>query len=181
MPRRLAALAKPVVRLFLQVAAASRRPLFSRCIIRGAALALLAASPVLADPCKAIPDKGPLPKFLSRGKLFAGPVAYVGDGDSLCVDVGSNSQPEKPTKIGPFSPGASWVEVRLADYYASELAEAGGAQAKAALVRIAKGRVVSCLADHRTYDRVAAVCRLQGVSLGDMMRAAGVREGGRGR
>jgi hypothetical protein len=38
-----------------------------------------------------------------------------------------------------------------------------------------------CVADHQTYDRMSAVCRIGGRSLGDLMRAAGVAEGGRGR
>lgn len=140
----------------------------SRSSVAGIGLALAVALPAHADPCKAIPDRGPLPAYLSRGATFSGSVAYVGDGDSLCVDVAGS---------GP----TGWVEVRLADFYAPELAEAGGAEAKAALVRIAMGRVVYCLADHRTYDRIAARCTLQGVSLGDRMRAAGVGQGGRGR
>jgi hypothetical protein len=54
------------------------------------------AGPALADPCKAIPDRGPAPAWLAPGARFSGPVVYVGDGDSLCVAVG---------------PGASsWVE-----------------------------------------------------------------------
>jgi len=108
-----------------------------------------------------------MPPYLEPGRPFAGPVVYIGDGDSLCVGVGQG-------------PGA-WVEIRLADYYAPELADAGGIEAKATLARIAKGKRVECVAQHRSYDRVVAVCRLQGVSLGDRMRAAGMGEGGRGR
>jgi endonuclease YncB( thermonuclease family) len=131
------------------------------------ALVLLAIStPALADPCKAIPDRGPAPAWLSPGVRFSGPVTYVGDGDSLCVATGA----------GP----ANWVEVRLADFYAPELHAPGGPEAKATLARLAKGRRVDCVADHQTYDRMAAVCRLNGRSLGDLMRAAGVAEGGRG-
>jgi len=76
---------------------------------------------------------------------------------------------------------ASWVEVRLADFYAPELHAPGGAQAKAALQSITRGHTVACRADHQTYDRIAATCRLGGRSLGDLLRAAGVPEGGRGR
>ena len=94
-------------------------------------------------------------------------MAYVGDGDSLCVAMG-------PTPD-------QWVEVRLADFYAPELHEPGGPEAKAALEATAKGRAVSCIADHRSYDRIVAACTLEGVSLGDRMRAAGVAEGWRGR
>lgn len=142
-------------------------PLRVRCLTLAAVLTASLAAPALADPCKAIPDRGPAPGYLSPGSSFSGPVVYIGDGDSLCVAVG-------------LLPSA-WVEVRLADFYAPELHDAGGAEAKAALERIAKGRPVSCVADRRTYDRVAAVCTLRGVSLGDRMRAAGVGEGGRGR
>ncbi len=91
----------------------------------------------------------------------------MGDGDSLCVAVG-------PTQ-------GNWVEVRLADFYAPELAASGGPQAKAELERIAMGRRVECVAQHRSYDRVVAVCTVQDVSLGDRMRAAGASEGGRAR
>lgn len=119
-------------------------------------LAVLIATPALADPCEA-----PLPK---PGQAFAGPVRYVGDGDSLCVD--------GPTGL---------VEVRIADFYAPELHAPGGRQAKAALERIAMGRRVECRAGKRSYDRVVARCTLAGISLGDRMRRAGVQEGGRGR
>lgn len=127
-------------------------------MIKGATFlfALGLATAAHADPCEA-----PLPK---RGAVFAGPVTYVGDGDSLCV--GSS---------------AGWVEVRVADFYAPELHDAGGRQAKAALARIAMGRRVRCVAGKRSYDRVVARCTLKRRSLGDLMRAAGVREGGRGR
>lgn len=57
-------------------------------------LALLAAltttTAAKADPCKAIPDHGPMPSYLHRGAHFSGPVVYVGDGDSLCVAVGQD-------------------------------------------------------------------------------------------
>lgn len=43
------------------------------------------------------------------------------------------------------------------------------------------GKRAMCIADHRTHDRVAAICRIEGRSIGDMMRSAGVREGGNGR
>lgn len=128
---------------------------------------LALAGPALADPCKAIPDRGPAPAWLAHGARFSGPVVYVGDGDSLCIATGQ----------GP----ASWVEVRLADFYAPELHALGGAQAKAALEKVTRGHSVTCRADHQTYDRIAAACRIGQRSLGDLMRAAGVREGGRGR
>jgi hypothetical protein len=42
-------------------------------------------------------------------------------------------------------------------------------------------RRISCTAENRTYDRYAAACTLNGRGLGALLRAAGVREGGRGR
>lgn len=130
-------------------------------------LSLTFASAAMADPCEAIPDRGPMPAYLRPGATFTGPVVYVGDGDSLCVGVG-----QRPT---------GWVEVRIADFYAPELHAPGGEAAKATLVRIAMGKLAVCVAEHRTHDRIAAVCRIGYRSVGDLMRAAGVREGGRGR
>ena len=131
-------------------------------IILAGALVLI-ASPALADPCTAIPDRGPMPSIARSGAIFSGPVVYVGDGDGLCVDV-----------------RGAWLEVRLADYYAPELREPGGAKAKAALSQIALGQTVTCRAGRRSYDRVVAHCSLRGSDLGDLMRGAGVAEGGRG-
>jgi micrococcal nuclease len=95
-------------------------------------LSISAAPAALADPCKAIPDKGPMPAHLKPASTFSGPVSYVGDGDSLCVAIGRSP--------------ADWVEVRIADFYAPELHEPGGRDAKAALERIANGREVECRA-----------------------------------
>jgi len=127
--------------------------------------ALLVSTPALADPCKLIPDTGPMSSWL-RGGTFQGPVSYVGDGDGLCIALGPD-----PSR---------WVEVRLADFYAPELREPGGRQAKATLDRLTAGKVVRCVGQKRSYDRVVAYCTVGGRSLGDLMRAAGVREGGRG-
>ena len=128
--------------------------------------AALLATPAMADPCTAIPDRGPMPSYLSRGATFSGPVTYVGDGDSLCVAVGQ----------GP----ANWVEVRVADFYAPELSAPGGKEAKAALERVAKGKRAVCTAQHRSHDRVVAVCTINGRSVADLMRRAGIAEGGNG-
>lgn len=137
-----------------------------RTLIIAAGLALV-ASVAHADPCKFIPDAGPMPAATRPGNIITGPVVYVGDGDSICVSIGQ----------GP----RSWVEIRIADFYAPELREPGGEQAKAAMTRIAMGRTVRCATGRRTYDRVVATCTLNGTSLGSLMRRAGVREGGRGR
>lgn len=132
-----------------------------------ALLGALAASNVArADPCKAIPDRGPMPPYLYRGAHFSGPVVYVGDGDSLCVAVGQGER--------------NWVEVRLEDFYAPELHSPAGPQAKAALERAAMGQDADCIADHQSYDRVVATCRIGGRSIGDLLRSAGIVEGGNG-
>jgi micrococcal nuclease len=54
-----------------------------------ACVMLLTATAALADPCKAIPAKGPMPSYLFKGATFSGPVTYIGDGDSLCVARGT--------------------------------------------------------------------------------------------
>jgi endonuclease YncB( thermonuclease family) len=128
---------------------------------------LASAAPALADPCRAVPQKGPMPPGLAQGERFSGPVVHVGDGDSLCLAVGPRR-------------GTDWVEVRLADFYAPELKAPGGREARDALKRITAGRQLDCVSRGRSWDRVAADCQVAGRALGDQMRAAGVREGGRG-
>ena len=122
------------------------------------AIVLFPATAV-ADPCEA-----PLPR---AGTSFSGTVRYVGDGDSMCV--GNNGNP------------ATWIEVRVGDFYAPELNGPGGRQAKAALERVAFGKHVQCEAGKKSYDRVIARCSVNGTWVGDLMRRAGVAEGGRGR
>lgn len=121
-------------------------------------LLLLAPSSALADPCTA-----DLP---SPSTQFSGPVRYVGDGDSLC--------------LGPTSDPTTWIEVRLADFYAPELHEAGGQAAKAALAAAVRGVRLDCVAGRRSYDRVVAQCAVRGRPLGDLLRSRGGAEGGRG-
>ena len=121
----------------------------------------------LADPCDLIPERGPMPTEVRSGEVFSGSVVYVGDGDSLCVALGPSQ--------------SQWAEVRLSDFYAPELHDAGGPEAKTTLSRLVEDKQVECVAEHRSYDRVVAVCRLRDQSVGDLMRSAGVPEGGRGR
>lgn len=113
-----------------------------------------AATSAEADPCEA-----PLPR---QGTTFAGPVTYIGDGDSLCITT-----------------PAGQIEVRLADFNAPELQEPGGREARETLRRLVMGRRAVCRAGRRSYDRVVARCEVGGTSIGDLMRRAGVREGGR--
>jgi len=123
------------------------------------ALGSLVSQSATADPCTA-----PLP---AQGANFSGQVRYVGDGDSLCV--GQSNQPN------------TWIEVRVADFYAPELHSPRGPQAKAALERIAMGHTAQCIAGRRSYDRVVAQCFIGSESIGDSMRKADIQEGGRGR
>ena len=137
-----------------------------------AVFTFLCGTPALADPCKAIPDRGPAPSWARAGFTITGQVRHVGDGDSICVSGSADPQ--------------TWVEIRLADFYAPELAEPGGQRATAAMEGLTRGRQVTCTAERGesgrvvSFDRLIAVCRIGRVSLGDMMRRAGVREGGRG-
>lgn len=127
-------------------------------IITPLLIACFWASPATADPCT-----GLLP---SNGAAFAGTVRYVGDGDGLCV--------------GPKGRPSRWIEVRLADFYAPELHEHGGIEAKRRLERLVLGRTLICRAGRRSYDRVIGWCTLGGKPLGDVLRANGGIEGGRG-
>lgn len=128
-----------------------------------AAVILVVPSLARADPCE-----GPLPG--RAGETFSGLVRYVGDGDSLCV--GASGDP------------ATWTEVRLADFDAPELHSPSGRADRDRLSTLVRGRVLSCVAVRgrsgrvRVYDRVIAACRLNGRPVGDLLRAAGGREGG---
>lgn len=112
-----------------------------------------------ADPCE-----GALP---AAGTRFSGVVRYVGDGDGLC--------------IGPQHRTDRWIEVRLGDFYAPELHDRGGAEAKRRLERLVLGKMLVCRAGRRSYDRVVGYCTLDGQPLGRLLRSAGGFEGGRGR
>ena len=126
-------------------------------------LALAAPAIAHADPCEGeLPDRA--------GQSFSGAVRYVGDGDGLCVGASENP--------------VTWIEVRLADFDAPELNASGGRAARDHLRRLVMGRQLNCVAMRgrngrvTVYDRVIATCRLDGRRVGDLMRAAGVREGG---
>ncbi len=132
----------------------------------------LIATQALADPCRAIPDKGPAPAWAKAGYVFTGTARYIIDGDGLCIGSSNNAD--------------QWIEVRLADFYAPELRETGGAEARAALARLAGRHTITCTAVKGdggqvvSYDRLIAVCRIGKVSLADLMREEGQRDGGRG-
>lgn len=128
-------------------------------------LAFFALAPTIAyaDPCTA-----ELPR--RAGETFSGTVRYVGDGDSLCI--GASDDP------------ATWIEVRLGDFDAPELRSQDGARSKQFLEQVAFGRQASCRAMRGrsgrviVYDRVIAVCRVGGRSVGDLLREAGAPMGG---
>ena len=126
--------------------------------------ALLIASgvayPALADPCEA-----PLPA--RAGETFSGPVTYVGDGDSLCVSTSEGQ-----------------VEVRLADFDAPELNSPQGRMSREHLKKAALRKQAVCTVARgrsgrtTSYDRVIAVCRVGGRSLGQWLRSQGAPRGG---
>lgn len=129
-----------------------------RIIFATVVFSLLAGSAVRADPCK-----GRLPT--RPGEEFAGTVRYVGDGDSLCV--GRTADPNE------------WIEVRLADFDAPEIREPEGRRGHEFLTRLARGRQVNCVATRgrngrvNSHDRVIATCRLNGQTLGNLLRSRG--------
>jgi len=142
----------------------SYRPLLSLPALALCALFLAAmATPASADPCE-----GRLPS--QPGQPFTGSVRYVGDGDSLCV--GSSRDPN------------SWIEVRLADFDAPELHSPDGRLSQSLLRQVAFGQNVVCDARRGrsgrviVHDRVIAVCRVGGRSIGDLLRARRAPEGG---
>lgn len=126
---------------------------------------LAVATPALADPCEA-PVTGYKP-----GQVISGLVWHGIDGDGLCV--GLSPDP------------ATWVEVRESRFFAPELNQPGGREAKRAMDRQVGKRAV-CTVERgtngatRSYDRVIASCRIEGRSVAEIMGAAGVAEGGRG-
>jgi endonuclease YncB( thermonuclease family) len=135
-------------------------------ILAAAAFACLSA--VVPAVARADPCEGRLPG--RAGETFAGTVRYIGDGDSLC--------------LGPGMDPATWIEVRLSDFDAPELHSPTGRADRDRLSRLVRGRVLDCVAVRGrngrviVYDRVIASCRLNGRRIGDLLRAAGGREGG---
>lgn len=124
---------------------------------------LLTPAAARADPCE-----GRLPG--RAGEHFAGLVRYVGDGDSLCL--GNTTDP------------TARIEVRLSDFDAAELQSPTGRTDRDRLIRLVGRRRLDCVAVRGrngrviVYDRVIASCRLNGRRVGDLLRAAGGREGG---
>lgn len=130
-----------------------------------AAAAALVASAAQADPCEA-PIRGFKP-----GDRISGVIRYAGDGDSLCV--------------GPSHDQNTWIEIREARWFAPELREPGGREAKRVMDGLV-GRRALCTVERgqngrtSSYDRVIAACRVDGHPIGAIMNAAGIKPGGRG-
>jgi micrococcal nuclease len=131
-------------------------------------LGVVMASVFLLDPCTFVPDRGPAPETVRRGRTVSGEVVHIIDGDGLCIDLGDST-----------GGGSDWLEIRLADYDAPELNQAFGRETKELLARITLGRPLTCELGRRSWDRIVGACTIDGRPLGDVMRAAGGREGGR--
>lgn len=101
-----------------------------------------------------------------KGGTFAGEVRMVHDGDTACVCSGPDPR--------------TCVRTRVADFYAVEIYEPGGPAARDALAAIVAGKWVICRHHHVTNTRSAAYCTIDGAPLGDLLRAAGIPEGGNG-
>lgn len=125
--------------------------------------AAILATCVWSTPARADPCEGALP---AKDTRFSGVVRYVGDGDGLCV--GPKGRPDR------------WIEIRLGDFYAPELPERGGREAKRRLEQLVMGRTLACRAGRRSYDRVIGYCTIEGRAVGDLLRARDGVEGGRG-
>ncbi|RRN64659.1 nuclease [Caulobacter sp. 602-1] len=133
----------------------------------GAAAAFtLIAGVAAADPCEA-PVSGYRP-----GQRVSAPIIYVGDGDSFCLALGRDP--------------SQWLEIREARWFAPELHDLGGREAKRAMDRLV-GRRATCTVERghngqtQSYDRVIAACTVDGLPIAEHMRRAGIAPGGRGR
>ena len=80
---------------------------------------------------------------------------------------------------------STWIEVRLSDFDAPELQSPTGRTDRDRLSGLVRGRVLNCVAVRGrngrviVYDRVIASCRMNGRRVGELLRAAGGREGGK--
>lgn len=133
---------------------------------------LLTAALALTVALLSFPALGEEPGCRLPGarQVFSGQVIRVWDGDTLTMRTAS----------------CAALAVRLQDFDAPELSERpAGIRARDALRSFALGKVATCTVTrgrnrtYQSYGRAIAVCRVQGVSLGDSMRRAGVAEGGR--
>lgn len=88
--------------------------------------------------------------------------------------------PAKCSSILPIDQRRDERSAWVADHFAPELYEPGGSDAKTLLERVVLGRRISCRSGRRSYDRVIAQCWIAGRGLGDILRAAGGRQGGGG-
>lgn len=146
-----------------------RRPWRAILLLTGIAFIAL-ASLTLPRVARDLEEAAPAPAAAAKPEfppVITGHVVSIVDGDGLILRSGE--------------------EIRLGDFNAPEWNQAGGPEAKAALSAIAYGETVDCTpcegarraGQCRSYDRIIATCRLNGRRLGDLMRARGIREGGR--
>ncbi|MEQ1608678.1 MAG: nuclease [Hyphomonadaceae bacterium] len=132
-------------------------------------ISMLFVSATMAPVCFADPCEAKLPS--KAGAIFSGTVKYVGDGDSLCV--------------GTTGDGNEWIEVRIADFDAPESSTKEGQRGKKILTSAVLGKSVTCTVTKgrsgktTSFDRVHAICRVGGTSIGDMLRNAVAPTGGR--
>lgn len=129
-----------------------------------AALIMIGITNAAADPCE-----GELPR--QAGVQISGTVRHVIDGDGWCI--GQSDDP------------ATWIEVRSSDFDAAELRTPQGRRGRDIAERILLNRNMTCVSstgrDGRTvvtYDRVFAVCSIEGRRVSSTLRDAGVPEGG---
>lgn len=132
-------------------------------VILAAAIGLAWPAIAVADPCE-----GVLPR--NAGVRFTGTVRYVVDGDGFCV--GASADP------------STWIEVRTADFNAAEYSTREGRDGQRLAQAALMGQPIVCTSTAGrsgrviTYDRVLAVCSVRGRRVRDILRAAGVAEGG---
>ena len=136
-----------------------------RALALGAFLSAL-ASAAHADPCTA-PVTGYQPGDVVRGR-----VVYAVDGDGLCLELGHGR--------------GRWLEIREARWFAPELSTYAGFRAREVMrQQVGRGAVCTVARGFKgqtfSYDRVIASCRIDGQPIGQIMRDAGVKPGGRGR
>jgi micrococcal nuclease len=75
--------------------------------------------------------------------------------------------------ISPIELGA--IAIRLSGLAAPEWNALGGSQATAAMHELVLGKVVTCVLDgEATYDRCAAICRLEGADISEEMVRMGL-------
>lgn len=119
-----------------------------------------ACSARAAEP--AMPCGGPSPV---AGVEIRGPVLHVIDGESLCVALGFETD--------------SWIRLRLADVPAATIRKTSTAgdesNPRGALMQVALARMTVCRTLKDETGQIAAVCEIDGKSIGTQLREPGVQ------